>query len=99
MRCYFGGLLGCNGIITVGTCSNLWHSMVRIREAASKTQEAPQEAPSKILNKELAKDLPAEFRGYWPKEPTVKRSIHSQRRKFIPELPKSLKDLTIPEAW
>ena len=75
--------------------------MARIREAASKTQEAPQEAPSKILNKELAKDLPAEFRGYLPKEPTVKRSIHnhSQRRKFIPELPKSLKDLTIPEAW
>ena len=95
MRCYFGGVLGCNGIITVGTCSILWHSMARIREAASKTQEAP----SKILNKELAKDLPAEFRGYWPKEPTVKRSIHSQRRKFIPELPKSLKDLTIPEAW
>ena len=73
--------------------------MGRIREAASKTQEAPQEAPSIILNKELAKDLPAEFRGYWPKEPTVKRSIHSQRRKFIPELQKSLKDLTIPEAW
>ena len=62
--------------------------MARIREAASK-----------ILNKELAKDLPAEFRGCWPKEPTVKLSIHSQRRKFIPELPKSLKDLTIPEAW
>ena len=73
--------------------------MARIREAASKTQEAPQEAPSKILNKELAKDLPAEFRGYWPREPTVKRSIHSQRRKFIPKLPKSLKDLTVPEAW
>ena len=73
--------------------------MARIREAAFKTQEALQEAPSKFLNKELAKDLPAEFRGYWPKETTVKRSIHSQRRKFIPELPKSLKDLTIPEAW
>ena len=71
------------------------HSMARIREAASKTQEAP----SKILNKELAKDLPAEFRGYWPKEPTMKRSIQRQRRKFIPELPKSLNDLTIPEAW
>ena len=33
-------------------------SMARIREAASKTQEAP----AKILNKELAKDLPAEFK-------------------------------------
>ena len=84
MRSYFGGVLGCNGIITVGTCSILWHSMARIREAASKTLEAPQEAPSKILNKELAKDLPSEFRGYWPKEPTVKQSIYSQRRKFIP---------------
>ena len=62
--------------------------MARIREAASKTQEAP----SKILNKELAKDLPAEFRGYWPKEPTVKRSIHSQPKKFTPKLPKSLND-------
>ena len=34
------------------------NSMARIREAASKTQEAP----AKILNKELAKDLPAEFK-------------------------------------
>ena len=33
-------------------------SMARIREAASKTQEAP----AKILNKELAKGLPAEFK-------------------------------------
>ena len=33
-------------------------SMARIREATSKTQEAP----AKILNKELAKDLPAEFK-------------------------------------
>ena len=33
-------------------------SMARIREAASKTQEAP----AKILNKELTKDLPAEFK-------------------------------------
>ena len=33
-------------------------SMTRIREAASKIQEAP----AKILNKELAKDLPAEFK-------------------------------------
>ena len=33
-------------------------SMARIREAISKTQEAP----AKILNKELAKDLPAEFK-------------------------------------
>ena len=33
-------------------------SIARIREAASKTQEAP----AKILNKELAKDLPAEFK-------------------------------------
>ena len=33
-------------------------SMARIREAASKTQEAP----AKILNKELALDLPAEFK-------------------------------------
>ena len=38
------------------------HYMARIREAASKTQEAQ----AKILNKEFAKDLPAEFRGYWP---------------------------------
>ena len=33
-------------------------SMARIREATSKTQEAP----AKILNKELVKDLPAEFK-------------------------------------
>ena len=33
-------------------------SMARIREATSKTQEAP----AKILNKEMAKDLPAEFK-------------------------------------
>ena len=33
-------------------------SMARIRDAASKTQDAP----AKILNKELAKDLPAEFK-------------------------------------
>ena len=33
-------------------------SMAWIREAASKTQEAP----AKILNIELAKDLPAEFK-------------------------------------
>ena len=71
------------------------HYMARIREAVSKTQEAQ----AKILNKELAKDLPAEFRGYWPKESTMKRSIQRQRRKFIPDLPKSLNDLTIPEAW
>ena len=33
-------------------------SMARIREATSKTQDAP----AKILNKQLAKDLPAEFK-------------------------------------
>ena len=33
-------------------------SMARIREAASKTQEAP----AKNLNKELAYDLPTEFK-------------------------------------
>ena len=33
-------------------------SMARIREAASKTQDAP----AKNLNKQLAKDLPAEFK-------------------------------------
>ena len=33
-------------------------SMVRIRDAVFKTQEAP----AKILNKELAKDLPAKFK-------------------------------------
>ena len=61
------------------------HSMARIREAASKTQEAPQEAPSKILNKELAKDLPAEFRGYWPEavnsQPT--KEVHSRAPKIM----------------
>ena len=55
------------------------HSMARIREAASKTQEAP----SKILNKKMAKDLPADFRGYWPKEPTMKRSIQRVQYKIL----------------
>ena len=85
MRCYFGDVLGCNGIITVGTCSILWHSMARIREDASKTQEAPQEAPSKILNKELAKDLPAEFRGTYCEvvnsQPT--KEVHSPAPKIF----------------
>ena len=69
--------------------------MDRIREAVSETQEAQ----AKILNKELTKDLPAEFRGYWSKGSTMKRPIQHQRWKFIPDLPKSLNDLTIPEAW
>ena len=78
MRCYFGGVLGCNGIITVGTCSILWHSMARIREAASKTQEAPQEAPFKMLNKELAKDFPAEAVN---SQPT--KEVHSRAPKIF----------------
>ena len=69
--------------------------VARIRATASVSQEAP----AKIVNKELATDLPAEFRAYFPKESAVKRTIQRQRRQFIPETPKSLDDLTIPDDW
>jgi len=70
-------------------------SMSRIRETARETDDAP----SRIVNKELQNQFPEKFRGYWPKETTVKRSIQRQRRKKLPALPTSLKEVAIPEQW
>ena len=58
-------------------------SMARLKDAASSSQDAP----SRLVNKELQDNLPAEFRGYWPKETTVKRRIQRERRKHFPALP------------
>ena len=70
-------------------------SLARMKEVAAQGQDAP----SRILNRELLGSLPAEYRPYLPKEATVKRVIQRERRKKIPEPPKSLSDLEIHEEW
>lgn len=75
--------------------SVIQQSVARLKIAASVSQEAP----AKLINTELSKDLPPEYRGYWPKESAVKRTIQRQRRKVMPDIPKSLDELTIPEDW
>ena len=70
-------------------------SLARMKEAAAQGQDAP----SRIVNRELQSSLPAEYRPYLPKEATVKRAIQRERRKKIPEPPKSLSDLEIPDEW
>ena len=58
-----------------------------------------QDTPSRIVNRELQTGLPAEYSAYMPKETAVKRKIQRERRKRIPEPPKTLSELDIPEAW
>ena len=70
-------------------------SLARMKEEAAQGQDVP----SRILNRELQGSLPAEYRPYLPKEATVKRAIQRERRKKIPEPPKSLSDLEIPDEW
>lgn len=66
-------------------------SMARLKEAAS----ASADCPSQLLNKELMTSLPAEFRGYWPNESSVKRTIQRHRRKKLPAIPKSLDEVQL----
>ena len=70
-------------------------SLARMKEVAAQGQDAP----SRILNQELQGSLPAKYRPYLPKEATLKRAIQRERRKKIPEPPKSLVDLEIPDEW
>lgn len=70
-------------------------SLARMKEVAAQGQDAP----SRIVNRELQSSLPAEYRPYLPKEATVKRAIQRECRKKIPEPPKSLSDLEIPDEW
>ena len=69
--------------------------MAILKDAASSSQDAP----SRLVNRELKDKVPAEFRGYWPKETTVKRPIQGERRKHFQALPDSLSELEIPEEW
>ena len=69
--------------------------MAILKDAASSSQDAP----SRLANKELQDKVPAEFRGYWPKETTVKRPIQGERRKHFQALSDSLSELEIPEEW
>ena len=57
--------------------------------------ESSHEAPSSIINRELAQSLPSEFRGYFPRETNVKRTIQRQRNKRVPSLPKCVGDVSI----
>ena len=58
-----------------------------------------QEPPSRLINRELQTECPEDRRGSFPKEDTARRRIQRQRRKVVPQLPKSLSEMIITDEW